>query len=122
MSGESKEEARIPVVEERLDVRKETVETGRVRLKSRVEEQDEKVRAMLARERVRVERRKVDETGDEPPALREEGDRLVVPVFEEVIVKRYRVTEEVHLIREQVEEPFEETVTLRRNRVEVERD
>ncbi len=53
--------------------------------------------------------------------MREEPGRLVVPVFEEVLVKRYRVTEEVHLITERSEQQYDETVTLRRNRVEVER-
>lgn len=122
MSAEQKEEVRIPVVEERLDVRKETVETGKVRLKSRVEEEEKRVSEVLRHERVRVERVPAERISEDAPEMREEADRLIVPVFEEVIVKRYRVTEEVHLIRERSEEPFEENVTLRRNRVEVERD
>ena len=122
MSGSHDEESRLPLVEERLDVRKEEVETGRVRLASRVEEEERRIREMLRRSDVRIERRPVDRLADEPPEMREEQDRLVVPVYEEVIVKRWRIREEVHLVTERSEEPFEESVTLRRNRVEVERD
>ena len=122
MSGRKKEEARLPVVEERLLVRKEEVETGRVRLASRVEEEDRRIRETLRRTDVRVERRPVDLLADEPPRIREEEDRLVVPVYEEVIVKRWRIREEVHLVAERSQQAFDETVTLRRNKVEVDRD
>lgn len=122
MNGRQEEETRVPLVEERLDVRKEEVETGRVRLASRVEEEEKRIRDVLARNDVRVERRPVDRIFDEPPAMREEEGRLVVPVYEEVVVKRWRVREEVHLVTKRRQEPYEETVTLRRNRVEVERD
>lgn len=115
------DKARIPLVEERLTIDKETVETGRVQLRTRVEEQDHRVRETLAREKVRVEHVAADALLEEPPQLREEPGRLIVPVFEEVLVKRYQLTEEVHLITERSEQPFDETVTLRRNRVEIDR-
>jgi stress response protein YsnF len=112
---------RIPLAEEELTVDKKLVETGKVRLSNRVEEEQARIRETLAQERVRVERLATDHMLDQPPELREEPDRLVVPVFEEVLVKRYRVTEEVHLIRERSTEAYDETVTLRSNKVEVER-
>lgn len=115
------DETRIPLAEEQLKVAKETVETGRVQLRNRVEEEERRVRETLAHEKVRVERIPADALLEEPPQLREESGRLIVPVFEEVVVRRYRLTEEVHLITERNEQPFDETVTLRRNRVEVER-
>lgn len=119
---EAGSETRIPITEERLQVGKETVETGRVRVRSRVEEEDRRIQETLAREDVRVERSAVNRLDDEPPRLREEHGRLIVPVFEEVLVKRYRIVEEVHLITERSEAPYEDTVTLRRNSVEIERD
>lgn len=115
------DEARIPLAEERLKVEKEKVETGRVQLRNRVEEEDHRIRETLAREQVRVERVATDRMLDEPPQVREEQGRLIVPVFEEVLVRRYQMTEEVHLITERSEEAFDETVTLRKNRVDVER-
>ncbi len=118
----STDEVRIPLAQERLKVEKETVETGRVQLHNRIEEDERRVRETLAREQVRVERKPADTLLEEPPRIREEEGRLIVPVFEEVLVRRYQLTEEVHLITERSEEEFDETVTLRRNRVEVERD
>lgn len=119
--SEFAQEARIPLAEERLKVEKETVETGRVQLRNRVEEEERRIQETLVQENVRVERVPADVLLDEPPQLREEPGHLIVPVFEEVIIRRYRLTEEVHLITERSEQPFDETVTLRRNRVEVER-
>ncbi|HUG45280.1 MAG TPA: DUF2382 domain-containing protein [Sphingomicrobium sp.] len=119
--SEVTEETRIPLVEERLNVEKKTVETGKVRLRSRVEEDERRISETLASERVRVERIAADVLLEEPPEIRDEPGRLVVPVFEEVVVRRYRLTEEVHLIIERSEQQHDETVTLRRNRVEVER-
>jgi stress response protein YsnF len=116
------DEVRIPVAEERLTVGKKVVETGRVRLRNRVDEEDHRILETLAQEKVRIERVPRDLILGEPPEMREEADRLIVPVFEEVVVKRYRITEEVHLITERSEQSYDETVTLRRNRIEVERD
>lgn len=117
-----RKELKIPLAEERLVLGKEVAETGRVRISSRVEEEEVPVEETLVREKVRVERVAVDEVQAEPPRIREEGDRLVVPVFEEVLVKRFHVTEELHVSREQTEEPFSGSVPLRRTKVEVERD
>ncbi len=115
------DEARVTLVEERLKVEKEIVETGKVQLRNRVEEEEHRIRETLAREDVQVQRIAADVLLEEPPRMREEPGRLVVPVFQEVFVRRYRVTEEVHLITERSEQPYDETVTLRSNRVEVER-
>lgn len=112
----------IPLIEERLEVRKELAETGHVRVSTRVMSEDKVVRETLAQTRVRVERHAVDRIVDAPPPVRSEGDRTVVFVVEEVMVKRYRIVEEVHMIVDRSEEPFEERVTLRRNEVTVERD
>jgi stress response protein YsnF len=46
----------IPLVEERVSATKREVETGRVRVRTRVEERQELVRAELARDEVDVER------------------------------------------------------------------
>ncbi len=112
---------RIPIVEERLTVGKETVETGRVRLSSSVASEDVRVEETLTRVQVSVERLPVDLLLEDAPAVRTEPGRTVVPVFEEVLVRRFRVTEEVHLISEESEELVEQEVTLRHTRVEAER-
>src|SRR5690606_37384862 len=52
-------------------------------------------------DRVAVDRTPVYEEVDTPPQIREEGDTLIVPVVEEVLVvtKRYRILEEVRVTK-----------------------
>jgi stress response protein YsnF len=61
--------------------------------------------------------------GEPAPQSREEGDTLVVPVVEEVavVVKRLFLREEVLLRFVATEAPFEEEVTVRRQRATVDR-
>jgi stress response protein YsnF len=56
------------------------------------------------------------------PASRYEGDTLIVPILEEVLVveKRYRIKEELHIIRHRREHRHAETVTLKSEEVAVE--
>jgi stress response protein YsnF len=56
--------------------------------------------------------------------VRQEGDLLIVPVLEEVLVveKRLRLTEEIVLRRVRREERHREPVVLRRGRAVVERE
>ena len=54
---------------------------------------------------------------------REEGDVLIVPVYEEqlVVEKRLVLKEELHIRRIRASEEWSEPVTLRREEVEIER-
>jgi len=58
------------------------------------------------------------------PEVRTEGDTLIIPLFEEVLVveKRLVLRQEIHLTRRMVSEPFEQEVVLRRTEAEVERE
>ncbi|MET1756606.1 DUF2382 domain-containing protein [Novosphingobium sp. RD2P27] len=113
---------RIPIVEERIHLEKQKVETGRVRVTSRVVSETQPVHETLATVRVQVERVPVDRVVTEAPPVRTEGNRTIIPVTEEVLVKCIRVTEEIHLVEERTESPFENEVTLRRTEVDVARD
>jgi len=57
------------------------------------------------------------------PQTRYEGDTLVVPVLEEVLVveRRVRIKEELHITRVRREERHLETVMLKSEQVSVER-
>jgi stress response protein YsnF len=61
--------------------------------------------------------------GEPAPQSRQEGDTLVIPVIEEiaVVVKRLVVTEEVRLRFVTTETPFEEAVSVRRQKATVDR-
>lgn len=110
-------------VEERIDVRVEGRETGRVRARTVTESREVPVDADGWRQTVEVERVPIGKPADRVEAPRVEGDVTIVPVYEEVLVvhKQLVLREEVHLVtrREPISGP--EHVTLRRQRVEVER-
>lgn len=114
----------LPVVEERLDVGKRTVETGRVRVHLTADERPVVVRGELLHGHVEVERRVLDIEVSEVPPVRDEGDTIVVPVVREeiVVTKRLILTEEVRLRRTSTTEDFAETVILKTQRAVVERD
>ena len=119
----SVEEEVIPLVEEEAVVSKRRVESGRVRVRTRVEEREEWVRVELARDEVQVDRIPVDREIDAIPPIREEGGAIIVPVVEEVLVveKRLRLVEEIHLRRTRSHEQVSQPVTLASQRAEIER-
>lgn len=114
----------IPVVEEQLEVSRERVETGRVRISKTIESRDVVVDDPLHREKVRVEHVPINQvvTGD-VPQIREEGDTTVIPILEERVVTRTELVlvEEVRIHRDRSEYHDPQTVTLRKEVVAVER-
>jgi stress response protein YsnF len=117
------DELRLPVVEETAVVGKRTVETGRVRIRTEIDEREEVLRDLLMREDVRIERVAVGRLVEEIPPPREEGDVTIIPIVDEVAVveKRLVLREELHIMRVRTVEPVEERVTLRSTRPVVER-
>ncbi len=120
----NREEAVIPVLEERLDVGTRRVETGGgVRVRKTVEEREASVDEPLTKEEVEVERVAVDRPVDGPVAVRYEGDTMIVPILEEVLVveKRLVLKEEIRITRRRRELHAPQRVTLRREHATVER-
>lgn len=119
------ERAVIPAIEEQLQVDREKVETGRIRLQKRVEENQTVVDEPLLHEGFHVERVPVNRilTDGNAPEPRYEGDVLVLPVLEEVLVveKRLVLREELRVTPERRETRDPQTHTLRREHIEVER-
>ena len=115
--------ARLALVEERLTVAKQEVETGRVQVATKLEQRQEHICEPLLHEDVIVERVKVGRIVDAAPASRQEGDTLIIPVMEEVLVveKRLVLKEEIHVIRTSRVELFEQDVTLRAMHADVQR-
>ena len=97
------------------------VDRGRVLIDKTVELVPHEAEVDVANDRVDVERVAVNEEVDTPPTTRQEGDTLIVPVVEEVLVvtKRYRIIEEVRVTkyRDVTTERFQED--LRREVVTV---
>lgn len=113
----------IPVVEEILDIRRHRVETGKVRITKVVHEREEEVTTPRVREEITIERVPLNRMVDAPVSTRQEGDTLIIPVLEEVVVteKRLMVKEELRITTRRIEEQTSQRVTLRREDVIVER-
>jgi uncharacterized protein (TIGR02271 family) len=113
----------IPLLREELEVTKETRETGRVRVRTVTKEYEELIDEMLARDEVQVEKVIINQQIDAIPPVREEGDTIVVPVVEEILVveRRLMLKEEIIVRRMHRTERYQEKVKLRRQEAEVTR-
>ena len=117
---------RVPVIAEQLAIGIRTVDTGRgVRVHKTVIEQPVTIDERLGRDEVEIRHVAVDRIValEEAPANRYEGDTLIVPVLEEVLVveRRVRIKEELHITRVRREEHYQEEVVLKAEQVRVER-
>ena len=126
LEQEKQELIRVPVIQEEAWVEKRIVDTGRgVRIHKTVAEHPCRIDERLLRDEVEVTHVPVDRIVplDQAPATRYEGDTLVVPVLEEVLVveRRLRIKEELHITRTRREERHVDTVMLKSEQVGVER-
>jgi uncharacterized protein (TIGR02271 family) len=114
----------IPVTEEQLEVSRERVDTGRtLRLRKQVDEVPQQVKEAVATEFLEVQRVPIGRVVNESPGVRHEGEVMVVPVIQERLVTRKELVlvEEIRLTRRREVEEVEAQVTLRRERVVVDR-
>ena len=121
--GSAQESVVMPVVEEELQVDKRPVESGKVCVTKKVHEREEIVDKPLLQEEVEVERVPVNEVVDGPVPVRYEGETMVVPLLEEVLVveKRLVLKEVLRITKRQSETHKPQRVTLRSEEVTVER-
>ena len=113
----------IPVIAEEIAVGKKVVEGGKVRISKRISEHEELVDVPLFREEVRVERVPMNLFVEAAPAVRQEGDTMIIPVVEEriVIQKKLLLVEELRVRKEIVEHHQPQTVNVRKEEVEIKR-
>lgn len=76
------------------------LDAGDVRITSRSEHQPAEQARSVSDTRVRVERVAVDRVEGSPPERRHADGVTIIPEYEEILVVRYRVTGEVHVIEE----------------------
>ena len=106
----------VPLLEEKISVTRQQVVTGRTRISTVTREREELVDELLTREQVEVERAPVGKFIDRAAEVRQEGDTLIVPVMEEVLVveRRLLLKEEVRVRRVREAERHQERVKVRR--------
>ena len=116
----------ISVIQESLEIGTRTVDTGRgVRISKTVAELPFEVSEILHHDEISVLHVPIDRivAVGEAPASRYEGDTLIIPIVEEVVVveRRLRIKEELHVTTTRREEQYAETVMLKSEQVHVER-
>jgi uncharacterized protein (TIGR02271 family) len=114
--------AKIPVIEENMDIGKRQIERGGVRVRTRVIERPVEQNVRLRDERVHVERYPVNRpvTADDIRAFREGSIEIRETVEEPVVRKEARVVEEVAINKEAGERTETVRDTLQQTDVDVE--
>ncbi len=122
-ASDAADSLRIPLASEVAVLSKAAVDTSRVRVTTHVEERQELIRAALRHEDVVVERVEIGSVVQVAPEIRMDGDVLVYPVVEEILVveKRLVLKEELRITRRSHVEHVEREVTLRSEHADVER-
>lgn len=117
-----RDQVRIPLHEERLIPERRLVDLGELRVHKYVDLIEDVVRQPVTRDDLVIERVPINRPLEEPVAAREEGDWLVIPIMEEVLVvrKQLMLTEEVRIRKQQVVEEQEVREGVRRERIELE--
>ena len=105
----------IPLLAEEVAVAKQVVETGRVQVSRVTHARVQLIDELLAHVTVEIDRTPIGRQIDAMPAVRNEGDTVVIPIVEEVLVieRRLLLKEEVRVRRVRSMERHQESVTLR---------
>jgi uncharacterized protein (TIGR02271 family) len=113
----------LPLLAEEVSVSKQVVETGRVQVARVTHEREQLIDELLAHETVEIDRTPIGRHVDTMPAVRNEGDTVVIPIVEEVLVieRRLLLKEEVRVRRVHSTERHQERVTLRHHEAVVTR-
>ncbi len=113
----------IPAIEESVSVTRRVRETGKVKITKSARYEDEVIEATEMHEEIEVKRFAKNQVLDKPATAREEGNVTIIPVMEEVaiVTKKWVLREEIHLIRHVEKSQKPQTVTLRKERVNVEK-
>lgn len=113
----------IPLYEEELAVSKRVVETGKVRVTKSVHEQERLIEETLANDDVDVRRVAVNRIVEQAPVTRQEGDTLIVPIVEEVLVveRKLMLREEIRITTRRTSAVVQHVTTVRTEEASIER-
>ena len=98
---------------ESMQVARETHVTGSVSVSITTQVREQPVDEVLTSTRVEVRHVPVDRVVDHLPGSREEGDTLIIPIVEEIVVTRFLIREEIHITRTSETRRHQDSVSLR---------
>ncbi len=111
----------IPLMQEAVEIGKERVETGIVRVRKISHEFQQPISMGLQSQSVNITRVPVNKTVERVFEARQEGSTLVVPIFEEVITKQIILKEEVRITVEDEQHDLNDSVILKSEEAVIER-
>lgn len=113
----------IPVIEEKIEIDKKVVETGKVVISKKITEREEIIDEPLLHEEVSVERVPINEFIETVPETRRDGETMIIPVVEErlVVSKRLFLVEELRVKKQSVETHQPQKVVLLKEEADVKR-
>jgi stress response protein YsnF len=122
-SDDGREEMRIAVVQEEVDVGVRTTETGAVRIRKVVHEEMHPVPVSVRSQTVDVRRFAINRPLESKYEAHQEGDTLIIPIFEYVPVITMQLTlkEEVHVTTTVSQQEVFQNVLLNTEELVVER-
>lgn len=120
---DGREELKIAAVQEEVDVGVRTTETGAVRIRKVVHEEMHPVPVSLRSQTVDVRRFAINRPVESKYEARQEGDTLIIPVFEYVPIITMQLTlkEEVHVTTTVAQQEVFQNVLLNTEELVVER-
>ena len=109
------EDSKLTLLAEELTIRKEAVETGRLRVSKQTHTREASIDEDLLSEYAEIETIPVGRQIFKIPSVRYEGDTTIIPIVEEVLhtERRLILKEEIRITRRQKTERFHDSVTLR---------
>ncbi|QDA36430.1 DUF2382 domain-containing protein (plasmid) [Paracoccus liaowanqingii] len=120
--ADDRDDAVLPLIEERLTITKDRRMTGRVRVSTTTETVDSSLPVELSGTEVHVVRVPIDRRIDTVPEITTEGELTIVPVVEErmVMTRELYLREEIHIRRIDFQDTQEVPVSVRRQTAHVE--
>lgn len=114
----------LPLHEEQASITKQPIVTGRVRISRVTHEHGQLLNEALVREQIEINRTPIGQLIEAMPPIRQEGDVIVIPIVEEILVveRRLVLKEEVRVRRVRTSKNYGERVMLRRQEAVVSRD
>ncbi len=115
----------VEVKEEFINIERKLIETGKVLISRSVSEETSSINIPIINESYEVHHMPgSSELVDTPPvASRKVGDTFIISVIREVsvVVKKYQLIEEIHIVRNLSQTPLSQEVTLRKENINIKR-
>jgi uncharacterized protein (TIGR02271 family) len=113
----------VTILQEELDVQKQTKVTGVVRLNKTVRTVEAAVDEDLISTSISVEHVPINKYVDDVVSTRQEGDTTIIPIMEEVLIvtKQLVLKEEIRITKHRQQSHYHETVPLRAEEAHIQR-